>query len=98
VRRSAAFIGETVISYNASLIPIDAKAVTPSDSVVVSFFGFYVGTTGDVKVRPSKEADKATPVDVVFTAVPAGSIIPLCVCRILNTGTTASNIVGFGPS
>ena len=34
---------------------------------------------------------------VLFTAVPAGAIIPLNIQKIRATGTTASNIVIFGP-
>ena len=68
----------------------DAVAVTPSDTSLTAFHGLYVGTTGDVAIKGSSGTS------VTFTAVPAGSIIPI-VCRVMSTGTTASNIVGFVP-
>lgn len=80
------------MAYNASQITLDAKAVTPSDSTVVSFFGFYVGITGDVAVVTAKGTT------VTFTAVPAGQIIPVAVSKINLTNTTATDIVGFGPT
>jgi hypothetical protein len=79
------------MAYNATQITTDAKAVTPSDSTAVSFFGFYVGITGDVTVVTA--AGSTT----TFTAVPAGQIIPVAVSKIKATGTTATDIVGFGP-
>jgi hypothetical protein len=79
------------MAYNATQITTDAKAVTPSDSTAVSFFGFYVGITGDVTVVTA--AGSTT----TFTAVPAGQIIPVVVSKIKATGTTATDIVGFGP-
>ncbi len=84
------------MAYNATQITTNAKAVTKSDSTEVAFFGFYVGTTGDVAVKTMADGSSGTA--VVFTAVPAGAIIPLAVCRIMSAGTTASNIVGFGPT
>ena len=85
------------MAFNATLITTDAHAVTPSDSTVVNFFGLYVGTTGDLAVMPVAEESNATPVAVTFKSVGAGSIIPLNVCRVMATNTTATNIVGFGP-
>ena len=83
------------MSYNSMLITTEALAVTPNDSTNVSFFGLYVGTTGDVTVKTTHQGPSGA--TVKFTAVPAGAIIPLCVCRVMSTGTTASNIVGLGP-
>jgi len=68
----------------------DAVAVTPSDTSLNAFHGLYIGATGDVTVKGSSG------VAVTFTAVPAGSIIPI-VCRVMATGTTATNITGFQP-
>lgn len=65
-----------------------AVAVTPSDTVEQPIWrGFYVGTTGNVKVTDM--SNNAT----TFIAVPAGAIIPLQVKLLWSTGTTASNIV-----
>lgn len=79
------------MAYNASQITLDAKAITPSDSMVVSFFGFYVGITGDVTVVT------AAGTTTTFTAVPAGQIIPVAISKVNSTNTTATDIVGFGP-
>ena len=67
----------------------NAAAVTPSDSTVfAASLGLYIGTTGDVAVR-----SKGTQGNVTFVAVPAGTVLPIVVDRVLSTGTTASNIV-----
>jgi hypothetical protein len=83
------------MSYNSTQITTEALAVTKSDSTKVSFFGLYVGGTGDVTVKTSKQGPGGA--TVTFPAVPAGSILPICVCMVMSTGTTATNIVGFGP-
>ena len=83
------------MAYNSMLITTEALAVTKSDSTKVSFYGLYVGTTGDVTVKSAKQGPGGA--TVTFTAVPAGGIIPLAVCMVMSTGTTANNIVGFGP-
>ncbi len=83
------------MAFDSTQITVDALAVTPSDSAAVSFFGFYVGATGDVAVVTSKQGPQGLP--VVFTSVPAGQIIPIAVCKIMATNTTATHIVGFGP-
>ena len=79
------------MAYDATLETIDAYACTPSDSTTQTGFGFYVGTTGNVSVVTFAGTT------VLFTAVPAGAIIPLNIQKIRATGTTASNIVIFGP-
>lgn len=68
----------------------DFVEVTPSDTVDFPqrklTKAIYVGTTGNVSaVRPDGVA-------VLFTAVPAGSILPIRCRRINATGTTASTI------
>lgn len=80
------------MAFNASMVTADAFAVTKSDSTVITAFGFYVGVQGDVAVTT------ALGHNVTFTAVPAGQIIPLAISKVLSTGTTATNIVGFGPT
>ncbi len=84
------------MAFNATQITTNAKAVTKSDDTEVAFFGFYVGTTGNVAVKTMADGPGGTA--ITFTAVPAGTIIPLAVCRIMSANTTASNIVGFGPT
>lgn len=83
------------MAFNSTQITADALAVAPSDSVGVSFFGLYIGGAGDVTVKTSRQGPSGN--TVTFPAVPAGSILPICVCLVMSTGTTASNIVGFGP-
>lgn len=80
------------MAFNSTLVTTDAKAVTPSDSTAVSFFGFYVGGTGDVAVTTF--AGTTT----TFKAVPVGTTIMVAVSKIMSTGTTATQIVGFGPT
>ena len=62
-----------------------------SDDLTYRLIGFYVGTTGDVAVITNKDTT------LTFKNVPAGAIIPVHIKKILATGTTASNIVGFKP-
>jgi hypothetical protein len=66
-------------------------AVTPSDSVNLGFttFGLYVGGAGNVTaVMASGEV-------VLFTAVPAGTLLPIQATRINATGTTATAMVAL---
>lgn len=49
----------------------------------------YVGGTGDVKVLTMFGST------VTFTAVPAGTVLPVAVIRVFSTGTTATNLVGM---
>lgn len=64
-----------------------ASAVTPSDSTVLTSRAVWVGGAGDLSVRLSG----ATGTTVVFTAVPAGTLLPISVVRVM-AATTATNI------
>lgn len=66
-------------------------AITPNDSTDLAYpvRGLYVGGTGNV-VCISTGGDTAT-----YAGVPAGTIIPVAVSRVLATGTTATSIVGM---
>lgn len=68
-----------------------AVAVTKSDSTVFAqeTRGIYVGTTGDLAVAM---ADGSS---VVFKAVPAGTLLPIAVKQVLDTGTTASTVLAL---
>ena len=77
-------IGQTTTAY----------AVTTSDSNTVSYSSLYVGYTGNVAVVPLKDGPSGTV--VTFPNVPAGSHLKVAVCKVMNTGTTASGIVGYG--
>jgi len=58
-------------------------------------FGVWVGGAGNLKVD-MLNGDAAS-IGVVFTAVPAGSLMPIQVTKIYSTvnGTTATNIVAL---
>jgi hypothetical protein len=68
------------------------EAVTPSDTTPLTRVsrGLYVGGAGNVAALM---ADGDTP--LVFTAVPAGSILPICCRRINSTNTTATTMVAL---
>lgn len=66
-----------------------AAAVTPSDSADLDTTTkfIWVGGVGDLKVR------MAGGDDVLFTAVPAGTLLPISVSRVYSTLTTATSIL-----
>jgi hypothetical protein len=70
-----------------------AVAVTPNDSTAVSFAGLYVGGAGNVTIEALNASGAAA--NVLFTAVPAGTILPVHCTKVLSTGTTATSIVGL---
>lgn len=70
----------------------NAVAITPDDGNNFAFGqcrGLYVGVTGNVTL------DTPNQTSVLFTAVPAGAILPVSAVRVRATGTTASGIVGL---
>jgi hypothetical protein len=72
----------------AQILPAStAAAVTPSDSTALVSRAVWVGGAGDLSVRLSG----ASSTTVVFTAVPAGSLLPISVVRVM-AATTATNI------
>lgn len=77
---------------DASSPAIQAFAVTKSDTTVFPrpTKALYVGGAGDVAVLL---ADDISP--VVFSAVPAGTFLPVRVSKVLSTGTTATLILGL---
>lgn len=70
----------------------NAKAITPSDTVALSPVPdrIYVGGTGDITCRLYGDT-----VDVVFKAVPVGTLLPIRAQYIRTTGTTATLMVGL---
>jgi hypothetical protein len=66
-------------------------SVTPSDSALLSETtrGLYVGTSGDIAALTVSGAS------ITLPSVPAGSLLPLRLTKIMATGTTASGIVGL---
>jgi hypothetical protein len=92
------------MAYESIRAFLNAFAVTPSDSVIVSAFGFYVGTAGDLAVMPAGQESNparggsATP--VVFTNLPVGFVIrDFAISRFMATNTTPDmEIIAFGPT
>lgn len=71
----------------------NAFAVTPNNStdLAVSSRAIYVGGAGNMQV--SMVGDGAN--TVIFTAIPAGSYLPLRVARVWAGNTTATSIVAL---
>lgn len=67
----------------------NAAAVTPNDSTDLANFAraLWVGGEGNVAL------DTVGGDTVTFTAVPAGTILPVRVARVRSTSTTATNII-----
>ena len=80
------------MAFNATRVTADGVAITKSDSTNLSLFGFYVGGAGDVTIKTLLGTS------LLFTAVPAGTTIRIGVSKIMSTGTTATSIVGLGPT
>jgi hypothetical protein len=49
----------------------------------------YIGGTGSLSVK------MLDGMNITFPSVVAGSVLPLCVTRVLTTGTTATNIIAL---
>ena len=70
-----------------------AAALTPSDSADITggqARGLYVGGAGDVAVKVGEDTTAVT-----FTAVPNGTVLPVLVTRLMDTDTTATDIVAL---
>ena len=85
----AAFVGT---SAGISAPGLSFAAVTPSDTVdlPVTARGLFVGTAGNVAVIGAGDS-----LPVTFKNVANGTVLPLCVKRVLATGTTATDIVAL---
>lgn len=66
-------------------------AITPNDSadLPTPARSIYVGGTGNVVVKNAAGAS------VTFTAVPAGTILPIATARVMATGTTATLLIAL---
>lgn len=72
---------------------VEANAVTPDDNADLSggtTRALYVGGAGDVEVYM-----KNSTTAVVFSAVPAGTVLPIRVDRVLAANTTATLILAL---
>lgn len=67
----------------------DANAVTPSDSTAIEFGALYVGGSGNVVVKTDANGPA-----ILFTAVPAGTVLPISGVRVM-AATTATSIVAL---
>lgn len=77
-------------NYRSTWTAEGAKVLTKSDSVVFpACRGVYVGGTGDVNVK------MANGVNCLFSAVPAGQILPISIIQLLSTSTTATLVVAL---
>lgn len=79
----------TAIGGNAASPANEGADVNPSDTVLIDppTRGLYVGVTGDVVVDFAQSGT-----DILFKAVPGGTILPISVKRVKATNTTASFI------
>lgn len=77
-------------NYMTSDPAYDAAAVTKSDSTDLgNVRGLYIGGQGDVAVTTAGGSV------VTFSSVPAGSILPIQVAKVMSTNTTATAIVAL---
>lgn len=67
-----------------------SAVITPADAdVATNWRALYIGGTGHVRVTTVDGND------TLFSAVPAGTILPVAVKRVWTTTTTATLIVGM---
>ncbi len=69
-----------------------AFSITPSDTVDLTSNtrALYVGGTGNMVVQMAGDGSQVT-----FSGIPAGTILPIQVSRVLATLTTATLILGL---
>lgn len=70
-----------------------AAAITPGDATDLTTSGIrsvYVGGAGNITCRLLNDA-----ADVVFSAVPVGTVLRICPSFIRATGTTATLLIGL---
>ena len=66
-----------------------ATAITPSDTTVVVHQAVYIGAAGSLAVVTTGGEE------ITFAGLNAGTILPVSVRKVLNTGTTASSLIGL---
>lgn len=89
------------MAYQTTRAITDAVVISPSDDYAngTIYWGFYVGSAGNVAVMPLDQVSgNATPTPVTFHNCAAGyTLKDFAFVTIMNTNTTAGNIVCFGP-
>lgn len=67
-------------------------AIVPSDDMEIAQAtkALYIGVGGTVTLRSVGSA-----ADVTFVGLASGSLLPVRVCAVRNTGTTAAGLVGL---
>lgn len=86
----------------------DWAAITPSDAnPAIKHNAIYVGGAGNIALRARKQVPNWSQTgsvgdnpqfenhDVVLTAVPVGTILPVSAYQVLATGTTATLLIGL---
>jgi hypothetical protein len=72
------------------MYPGGARAVTPSDSVNLTYPSVvFVGGAGNIQVTTA-QGDQVT-----FNGAQSGQVLPVQVIRVWSTGTTATSIVAI---
>lgn len=78
-------------SQHHSLPSTHAAVLTPSDATVFApTNGLYIGGTGHITVTMAGDNTQ-----VLFSALPVGTWLPIRVTQVRATGTTATLIVGL---
>ena len=72
-------------------------AITKSNSTVYTeaIRAIWVGGTGNVAVVAPDDYHAGNVAGVVLVAVPDGTLLPVAAAMILETGTSATNLVGL---
>ena len=76
-------------AHGATLLSAGAGTISDTADLPTEARALYVGGAGDVRVL-TRQGD-----DVVFSAVPAGSILPVFTRRVFDTNTSATLIVAL---
>ncbi len=84
---------------SGSAIPSNAFALTPSDTYAYRppLLGLKVTGAGYVTFLPAAQLGAPSPVSVVWSAL-AGEVIPVQMGVVYATGTTATGLIGLGPT
>ena len=87
-----------IYSHNTTLNPdpaVDGFAITPNDTIVFAQTtrSIYVGGGGNVSIKFGNKAQ--TNSVITFTGVPAAFFLPVRAQSVMNTGTTATGIIGL---